>query len=193
MVKGSPQRPLNDQILNVDDMFSFCNEKLTKIKYFLIKSEEVAKISETLKRHFDCSATVVGTRSYHKYVPVSESIVRCYFTSDSKEHADHPVSSSIPLSLKRKDSIACVYDNQWWIGEVVDVSNENDDVMVHFYHPPGPHTSFKLSQVDNVWVPINNVLRKLTPLELTTVTGRPLIISKELSEEISMLLVNHSS
>lgn len=193
VAKGSLQRPLNDQILNVDDMFSFCNEKLTKIKYFLIKSEEIAKISETLKKRFDCSATVVGTRSYHKYVPVSESIVRCYFTSDSKEYEDHPVSSSIPLSLKRKDSIACVYDNQWWIGEVIDVSNENDDVMVHFYHPPGPRTSFKLSQEDKVWVPINNVLRKLTPLELTTVTGRSHIISKELSEEISMLLVNHSS
>lgn len=75
----------------------------------------------------------------------------------------------------------------------MDISNDNDDVLVHFYHPSGPRTSFKKSQDDTVWVPISNVLRKLTPLELTTVTGRSHIISKELSEEISMLLVNHVS
>lgn len=193
VAKASLQKPLNDQILNVDEMYSFCNEKLKNIKYFLIKSDEIAKISETLKNGFDCCKRVVGTRSYHKYVPVSEGIVRCYFTSDSKDYEDHSVSSIIPLSLKEKDYVACVYDDQWWIGEVVDISLENDDVLVHFYHPAGPRTSFQKSQQDKVWVPICKVLRKLTPLELTTVTGRSHAISRELSEEISQLLVNHSS
>lgn len=47
----------------------------------------------------------------------------------------------------------------------------------------------KKSLNDTVWVPMDNVLRKLTPLELSTQTGRSHTISKKLSEEISKLLM----
>lgn len=86
---------------------------------------------------------------------------------------------------------SCIYEGQWWIGEVIDISVEHNDVNVHFYHPPGPRTSFKKSSSDKVWVPLKNVLRKISAMELTTVTGRSHTISPELCEEISQLLNLH--
>ena len=92
VAKASLQRPLNNQIMTVDDMFSFCNENLKNIKFFYIKADEIVKISATLKSRFDCCKRIVGTRSYHKCTPISEGICRCYFTSESFEYDDHPVT-----------------------------------------------------------------------------------------------------
>lgn len=87
--------------------------------------------------------------------------------------------------------MACVYDGQWWLADVERISLENNDVFVHFYHPAGPRTSFKKSTSDKVWIPMKNVLRKLSVLELTTATGRSYSISQKLSEEISVLNIHH--
>lgn len=75
-----------------------------------------------------------------------------------------------------------------WIGEVMEISLEHNDINVLFYHPAGPRTSFKKSSSDKIWVPLQNVLRKLSVLELTTSTGRSHNISRKLCEEISELL-----
>ena len=60
------------------------------------------------------------------------------------------------------------------------VSLEHNDFFVNFYEPAGPRTSFKLSRHDEAWVPLKKVLKKLTPVELTTVKGRNYNISQTL-------------
>lgn len=101
------------------------------------------------------------------------------------------IMKAVQLSVKHNDIVACVYDKQGRLGIIVDVSVENKDILVKFYHPAGPRTSFKMSQEDKVWVPLINVLRKLSPSELFTVTGRSYNITQSLCEEISLLLNKH--
>ena len=55
---------------------------------------------------------------------------------------------------------------------VARASLENEDALAHFYHPARHRASFKESSNDRVWNKTENVLRKLSFLELTTVTGR---------------------
>jgi len=94
--------------------------------------------------------------------------------------------------LQTGDTVACIYDENWYTGIVEDVSIEHDDVKVHLYEPPGPRTSFKILRNDKTWVPFKYILRKLTPTELTTATGRCHTIAPRLCDEISKLFVEHT-
>ena len=132
-----------------------------------------------------------GTRSLHQYVPVSESIMQYYVTC-KLEYDDLKVKQAATLTLRKSDIIACVYDKQWWLGVSDDINLMNKDVYVHFYHPCGPRTSFKVSYVDKAWVSVTNVLRKLSPLEMSTLTEHLHNISETLCEEISGLLNRHT-
>lgn len=91
------------------------------------------------------------------------------------------------FSLNIQDTVACIYDKNWWIGIIEETSEENNDLFIHFFHPHGPRTSFQISKDDKVWVPISKVLRKLTPIEFTNATGRSFNISEKLCTEISQL------
>ncbi|KAJ8868726.1 hypothetical protein PR048_030265 [Dryococelus australis] len=90
-----------------------------------------------------------------------------------------------------EDIVSCVYEGQWYLGVTEEVSIENND-KVHFYEPAGPRTSSKISRDDKTWVPAKNIPQKLTPTELTTVTGRS-DITPQLCEDISKFLVEHQA
>lgn len=99
----------------------------------------------------------------------------------------------ISLSFNKNDYLACIYDEKWWIGKVLEISEENNDLYIQFFHPYGPKTSFKLSKNDMVWVPVSKVLEKLTPLELTTITGLSYNITETLCNEISERFISMNS
>ncbi|KAL4709219.1 hypothetical protein ACJJTC_010519 [Scirpophaga incertulas] len=189
--RASLQRTVCDQILNIDQMYTFCKENIKGITYFIVRKEEVLSHIEKLKERFDNCLRIKGTRTFHKFHAICENKVRFYKTSKTDVYEDHCISKIVPLSLEVNDTVACIYDGQWWLAQIEDISMEHNDVHVHFYHPAGPRTSFKKSTNDKVWIPISKVLRKISVLELTTATGRSHSISEKLSEEISMILNGH--
>lgn len=195
ITKISLRRPYTNQILTPKDMFECCSEKFSGIAYLYVSEEEVEDSKKKLERRFQLCQRIPGTRGYHRFVPLSETVIRCFVTSTCEEYDDHNISNSweSSLSFGNNDHIACIYDNQWWIGKVLEVSRESNDLSVHFFYPCGPKTSFKLSKNDTVWVPISRVLRKLTPLELTTITGRTYNITDKLCNEISELFISVSA
>jgi len=51
--------------------------------------------------------------------------------------------------------ISFVYDGKWWLGNIVDKSEECEDVKVQFMHPPGPSASLYWPRREDVcWVPV---------------------------------------
>src|SRR6201990_1431749 len=78
--KVSLQRTTTHQILNIDQIYSFCKEKLRGITCFLVK-EEINKHIERLKTRYENCLRIKGTRNFHKFFPLSENIIRCYPTS----------------------------------------------------------------------------------------------------------------
>ena len=75
---------------------------------------------------------------------------------------------------------------------VIDFHLENNNKLIKFYCLAGPRTLFKMSQEDEVWVPLTNVLRKLCPSEIFTATGRSYNVTHSLCEEILLLLNKHA-
>jgi len=191
--KASLQRPSSNQILSIEDMYMFCKSNIKGITYFLVKKEEVFTHIETLQTRFENCLPIKGTRRFHKFHSISENVIRCYVTSKTAIYEDHCVGKIASFSLRINDIVACVYDEQWWLADVEKVSLENNDVFVKFYQPAGPRMSFKKSTNDRVWIPMKNVLKKISVLQLTTATGRSYCISQKLSEEISVLLNDYLS
>lgn len=188
VTKKSLQSTTNNQILNAKDMFSFCAENLKGITYFYVETEEIEKNETELEVRFKECLKIPGTRSFHRFVPVADNRVKCFKTSKSIQFTEMITSKKVTLALEEDDTIACIYDNQWWLGKIKSVNREHNDCFVHFYEPAGPRTSFKYSKNDETWVPLSNILRKITPLELTTATGRNFNITQALCDEISLLL-----
>jgi hypothetical protein len=141
-----------------------------------------------LRKRFDKCCKIPETREKHRLVPINENTVRCYRTSKSSEFDDISIAGipKIPISeLKLKDLIVVVYDEEWYAAEIEAINNEHNDVLVVFFTPPGPRTSFRKSS-EKCWVPIGNVLLKLTPLQLSRSSGRNTYqISDKLCNEVS--------
>jgi len=186
--RASLQRPYTDQILTTQDMFKYCRDNITGVKYIYVSSAEIERMETTLTERFEYCLPVKGTRGYHRYVPLSNNQIRCFVTSKGSSFDDHQTSILFTnvSAFTNNDFVACVYDEKWWLGKVADKSEDNNDVLVHFFHP-GPKTAFQLSKNDTAWVPAKKIVCKVTPLELTTVSGRTHNITDKLCNEISCL------
>ena len=52
-----------------------------------------------------------------------------------------------------------MYEKQWFVGLILDVSIENQDVLIKFMCPSGPRLSLKWPRHDDIcWVPIHHIL-----------------------------------
>ncbi|GBN90413.1 hypothetical protein AVEN_269336-1 [Araneus ventricosus] len=131
--KASLQRPCTSQILTPAEMFEFCHEHLKGINFTYIKDEEIIQYHKLLDR-FENSVAITGTRSFHCFVPVSESNLKYFIISQATEYEIHSTTKAVQITLHTRDSIACVHDDQWWLAEVNDISDINKDVLVTFYH-----------------------------------------------------------
>ena len=192
--KASLQRPYKEQILTPRQLFEFCDKNLLGIKYIFVGAEEVDQNEKDLRKRFDECCAIPDTRERHRLVPINNNTVRCYRTSTSKTYEDIVITNTPMYTIsevKKNDLIICIYDNEWYPAEVQNINTEHNDVYVTFFSPPGPRTSFKKSS-EQCWVPIANVLQKITPLQLSRSSARNTYqISSELCDEISKLYNRH--
>lgn len=109
-----------------------------------------------------------------------ESNLKCFIISQATEYEIHSTAKPVQITLHTRDSITSVYNVQWWLTEVSDISDINKDELVTFYHPVEPRTDFKKKEKNQTSVPMNNVSRKLKCLrtyntwnlqQLTTMEG----------------------
>jgi len=55
--------------------------------------------------------------------------------------------------------VSCIFDGQWWIGIVSEISLTKWDIYVNFLHPTGPSTTFYwLACQDKCWVSLAHIL-----------------------------------
>ena len=68
--------------------------------------------------------------------------------------------------FKIGDFIVCVYDDDWWMSKVVEVSHELNGITVKFMEPHGPAKGFKWPTnmtVSTCSVKLKDVLLKVQP------------------------------
>ena len=138
--------------------------------------------------------TVPGTRSFHHFIPVSNTQISSKRTSEDvviygafsftqSTNADCEKLNDIKLAVY----VAGTYDQFWWIGLVDDMDEANKDVKVKFLHPHDPAKSFCWPNHEDIcWVPFTNIITILNAP--TTTSGRVYQITDEEYENIMKIL-----
>ena len=147
---------------------------------------------------FSLAATIKGTHLFHAFVPVSDGVLRVskisradrktpsvtvnMFRSISAPAA--PVRIPVAHStLQIDDFVACVLNEQWWIGRVLDLSDENG-INVHLTKEPGPRYGYTWDLSER-FILIEDVLVKIAKPKSRTRSARSFGITKDETEKIT--------
>lgn len=176
--RASLQRPIENQILTPCNLFEFCDEHLTGIKFFFVSNDEVEASRKGQEERFKHGHTVAGTRENHHFVPIDEKQIRVSRVSNDTAsfiaHVDRSAEiEPMPVvNLQPGQYVACVYENNWWIGNVCETSVEECDVLINFMHPHGIARSFHWpARKDTCWIPEQQIIANL-PVPTATAMGR---------------------
>ena len=102
---------------------------------FFISSETVCENS--LKYHLDnyysLANKVNGTRSLHSFIPTSSSSIKMRHISSHEYFLTWFLLQLLAIFLNfNQASVACVYDDRWYIGTIVECNNKNNNGKVKF-------------------------------------------------------------
>lgn len=99
----------------------------------------------------------------YRFLPLTQTKIRYFVYSHSEEFTDS-TTTEIPeesiFSLKIQDSVACIYDKNWWIEIIEETSEETNNFFIHFFIHMAPELLSKSLNM-TVWMPISQVLRKI--------------------------------
>ena len=188
--RASLQATTEKHILTPTDLFNWADKNIKNVHFIWVGKGEVEKNSTALYGRFASSSTVPGTRDNHSFVPVGSTRLQVSrvsgqpgFTVDVTTGrnivedvpglaSEESAATSVTLQdMVPGTYITCMYDRQWWVGNIKDVSEEEQDVQVRFMHPNGPARSFTWPRKEDIcWVPLCHVLKQVdAPV---TSTGR---------------------
>ena len=74
---------------------------------------------------------------------------------------------------------AAVYDENWWVGLVLEKNDEERDVTMKFMHPKGPSNFYYWPQRDDICFIPNNCILKTLEVPSATGTARKYSLSSE--------------
>ena len=176
--RASLQRTLSDQILTAKQVFDYCKEEVKGVHVSFISTEDMIPVRSMLDARFQKLCTLPGTRSFHQFVPLSESLMAAKRVSEDQSYGiefnlvlGEENTVNMTKDPKVSDFAVCSYDEEYWIGLIDEVDEEHDDVKVKFMHPSYPARSFSWPKRDDTcFVPIVNVAFIIgAPM---TITGR---------------------
>ena len=174
--RASLQRPTENQILTPLDLFNFCDEHLGGIKFLFFEKDKIEAIRMVQEERFKDGHTIAGTRENHQFVPMNDKQIRVSRVSNDTSsfiaHVNRSVGVALTyvpvVNLQPGQYIACIYDNNWWIGNIAEISTEDHDASINFMHPHGVATSFHWPlKNDTCWIPEQQIIGIL-PAPTTT-------------------------
>lgn len=202
VARASLQATEEDQILTPLQMFQWADENIDGIKFFFVSDDDVQRNANKcqLEKRYSLSKTVSGTRSHHCFIPTSEgSLEMRRLSADdvcSTVLLGENQESSFPnKSLPDSDDfqpgkyIACMYDQEWYIGNIVERSEENNDVYVKFMkRSQNTALSWPQDRRNECWVPFQDILCTVSVPELQGHGGRQYKLSPTDYDRINALL-----
>lgn len=99
--------------------------------------KQTQRSTDLLIARFSSSKTIAGTQSHHSFIPIDDGNIEMRRLSNDHhcnivpiaDHADEreSISANIPPQTDPKEYqpgryIACMYDNEWYIGTIVERS-----------------------------------------------------------------------
>ena len=176
--RASLQKTLTGQILTPTDLFSWAKTNTAGVSFFYVAKEDILALTPMLEERFQSAKALPGIRDNHCFVPQSSKKIKISrvsgdesgFTALVSKQQDETDQSNVdsrkPLSpnvFHIGNYVACIYDQNWWIGVITDNSEEYDDYKVKFMHPCGPTKYFIWPAIDDLtWVPKDHILQSIT-------------------------------
>ena len=156
LTRASLQRPISSQILTADKMFEFCEVEIKGINFLFLKNKEIGNMILNMEERYKRSDTVPRTRSFHQFIPISDSIIGAKFVPDDQYYAVQFDFNIVNLlgpgdTLSPSQFVVCLYDRQYWVGIIMEVSTENLGGNVKFMHPKLPTASLKWTSSDDLY------------------------------------------
>ena len=75
------------------------------IDFLFLKNQEIGNIRVNMEERYKRADTVPGTRSFHQFIPISDSIIGAKYVSDDQYYAVQ-------------------FHWQYWVGIIMEVSTE---------------------------------------------------------------------
>ena len=115
----------------------------------------------------ECKLYIHGTCSYHCFIPDGDSLIMKRISSDTINDVhkfNDPKLLRNPTIYQPGKYIACYYDKIWYIGVILECSNESKDVKVKFMTQKGLNLQWvNDAQSSQCWVTFTKVICEISP------------------------------
>jgi len=133
--------PMHDQLLSAELVYNFCKSSISGItRLFFIAQTELDPIRALLELLYAAGSTISGTRSFHHFTPKCRHTIKSKQVSEDTTHYGMHCFFKPPVLLHNDiplmTYVACVHDNQWWIGLVSENTSGKGDVCISFFFTP---------------------------------------------------------
>jgi hypothetical protein len=175
------------------DLFEYGEKNISGVKFFYVSSDEIETHSKSyqLDDRYANATKIPGTRTYHAFCPDKGNILLKRFSSDTGT-VSH--LQTFKKTFEPGKYLACVYDNEWYLGNIIERNDDENDYFVNFMKKKGNNKfSWPIEEKpDQCWVPFSHVLMDVEVPIMTGRSGRDYKISDDEFTKIENLFRNFS-
>jgi hypothetical protein len=200
--RASLQATETGHILTPHELYDWAVGHIEGIKFLFVSSLITCRISfqecsKNLQSRFESLKTVAGTRSHHRFIPLTTSSIGmrrlssdAFQTTVTLAAGDNEVKNdisaeSIPQNITPGQYVAAVYDGKWYIGMVTEWSQEHGDVVINFMtRNVDSNTITWPSRKDECAVPLENVFHVVPAPVTMGSSGRQYKLVPEVLEDV---------
>ena len=118
-----------------------------------------------LEDRYSSAKKIPGIRSHHSFIPLSENeLAKRRISSDDMftkmAVVDIDAAAAVPTATYQPGQyVACIYDQDWYMGNVVEIAEEHDDVLVTFMTRRVSTLSWPPETLkDECWIPTQHIM-----------------------------------
>jgi len=141
------------------------------LQFFFVSTEDIQKHESglALEERYSSIKTIPGTRSHHSFVPISSDGMQMKrISADTVQSVIHLHGARVdpPSDFTRDNEtayqpgryVACTYDSLRHIGNIVERSDANKDLLINFMERKEDTRLPTPRKADKCWVPFLHVL-----------------------------------
>ena len=191
--RASLQRVSSNQILTARDLFNFSKESITKVNTLWLDGSEVSKHEAQQEKRHANAPSVPGIRNHHSFrcadkvlfgsrTSTSAPTIKIRYGGTQLNNNSTNDRLLDLASMKPGSTVAYAYNNKWYIGSIMDTSEENHDIYINSMLPHGPSKVFRYPErADQLWVPLMHVI---THVNMNTSNFRQFTLNEEVQQQI---------
>jgi len=188
VARASLQATSSNQILTPQELYTWASKNISGISFFFVSAEDIKQheVRFCLEERYSKIKTIPGTRSHHAFLPTPEGSLQMKRVSADAIYTIVRVGiETVDAESRAVDDeayqpglyIACVYDSDWHIGNIVERLEANQDLLINFMQRKGNKGLAWPLREDKCWVPFMHVLCTVSVPQVEGASARQYRIS----------------